>query len=459
MLNRQKILLVDTDPEFIDQIREIINSLGFEPIVCTTFQEAMLAIKIDPVSSVIINFKIQDELAIESIVKIKQESLTIPILLVIDNRSSLKDEQLNSQELIQLGVNLISAKPIHQEKVSAFIRGDHYQDNDDFSESTNDQIVQDDNFYTAISITSFFPKMKILFDTYLRLRKDRYVRILKAGDSFSKEFLERYQFEKHIQHFHFSVKDRKRYIEFCNNLLKKIGNKKTISSTAKITFLQESLNKVMEEVYSEGIKKESIELGKMVCQSISELISQQRDLVDLLESLVRIDPDSMSHAFLTTFIANMVASKFDYFSSMNSETLSLACMFHDVGKSMIPAEIIPKRPYQMSAKELELYERHPMLGAEIINAHKIMNPSVGRIIHQHHECHDGSGFPYGLRGNKIMNLAKFVHFSDELSHIMLDKRINPVEAFKLLIKDPESQKKFNPEVFEVFRTLVTKSYK
>jgi putative nucleotidyltransferase with HDIG domain len=85
-------------------------------------------------------------------------------------------------------------------------------------------------------------------------------------------------------------------------------------------------------------------------------------------------------------------------------------IIHDIGKINIPNEILNKVT-KLNKSEVEIIRSHPITGYEIIKDLRFMSP-VEKIILQHHERVNGSGYPYGLRKDEIMIEAKIIAVAD-----------------------------------------------
>src|SRR3974390_1625527 len=81
------------------------------------------------------------------------------------------------------------------------------------------------------------------------------------------------------------------------------------------------------------------------------------------------------------------------------EALQAAALLHDIGKLAVPEHIISK-PGRLTPEEFEKMKIHPVVGAEILERVRFPCPVVP-IVRAHHEKYDGSGYPYGLKGDEI----------------------------------------------------------
>jgi PAS domain S-box-containing protein len=96
--------------------------------------------------------------------------------------------------------------------------------------------------------------------------------------------------------------------------------------------------------------------------------------------------------------------------------LSLAGAIHDIGKINIPGEILSK-PGKLNLIERRLIETHSTAGYEILK-NLILPWPIARIIYQHHERLDGSGYPQRLSGEAIMLEARVIMVADVVESMM-----------------------------------------
>ncbi|MDO8846966.1 MAG: HD domain-containing phosphohydrolase [Coriobacteriia bacterium] len=90
--------------------------------------------------------------------------------------------------------------------------------------------------------------------------------------------------------------------------------------------------------------------------------------------------------------------------------VSVAASLHDIGKLVVPAEILSK-PASLTYAEFELVKSHPEAGAAILQ-HITFPWPVADVVAQHHERLDGSGYPQGLSGDQIRPEAMVIAVAD-----------------------------------------------
>ena len=107
-------------------------------------------------------------------------------------------------------------------------------------------------------------------------------------------------------------------------------------------------------------------------------------------------------------------------SAAEMEALQAAALLHDIGKLAIPEHIISK-PGRLTPEEFEKMKIHPVVGAEILERVRFPYPVVP-IVRAHHEKFDGSGYPFGLRGEEIPIGARILTAVDFLDAMASDRQ-------------------------------------
>lgn len=92
------------------------------------------------------------------------------------------------------------------------------------------------------------------------------------------------------------------------------------------------------------------------------------------------------------------------------DVVRFAGILHDVGKLGVPTRIL-RKDGPLTPEERRIIELHPEYGHEIVRGIGFLGEARGAILH-HHERMDGSGYPYGLRGDEIPEYARMVAVAD-----------------------------------------------
>jgi putative two-component system response regulator len=128
---------------------------------------------------------------------------------------------------------------------------------------------------------------------------------------------------------------------------------------------------------------------------------------------------------------------------------------HDIGKVVVPDAVLLK-PGPLTADEFAIMRKHPVVGERIcgpLRAFRLVLP----IIRHHHEKHDGSGYPDGLRGVEIPLTAAILQLADVYDALTTDRPYRPALSQERTLKIMEEEAArgwWDRELFEVFREMM-----
>ncbi len=102
------------------------------------------------------------------------------------------------------------------------------------------------------------------------------------------------------------------------------------------------------------------------------------------------------------------------------ERLTVGGLMHDIGKSMIPLEILDK-PGELDDAEWRIMRKHPIYARDILVHEPDLEPDIITMAAHHHEKLDGTGYPYGLSGTQINDCTRLIAIADVYS-ALIDER-------------------------------------
>ena len=121
------------------------------------------------------------------------------------------------------------------------------------------------------------------------------------------------------------------------------------------------------------------------------------------------DPYTAGHQKRVSDLARAIATEMKL-NKEEVDAIRMAASIHDLGKISIPAEILSK-PGKISEFEFRLIQNHPQIGYEILRTIEFPWP-IAKIVLQHHERMNGSGYPNGIRGEEIHVIARILAVAD-----------------------------------------------
>ena len=131
------------------------------------------------------------------------------------------------------------------------------------------------------------------------------------------------------------------------------------------------------------------------------------------------------------------------------EGIKIAALIHDVGKINLPAEILSK-PGKLSEIEFNLIKNHSQTGYDILKKVDFLWP-IARIVLQHHEKINGSGYPRGLKGDEILLEAKIICVADVVEAMSSHRPYRPALGINKALEEISKNKGilYDQEVVDV----------
>lgn len=133
--------------------------------------------------------------------------------------------------------------------------------------------------------------------------------------------------------------------------------------------------------------------------------------------------------------------------------LELGALMHDIGKIGVPDAVL-RKPAKLNDEEWEKMKLHPLHGQKILRNISFLQGAT-RIVAQHHEKWDGTGYPFGLRGEDIDIGARIFSVVDAFDAIISDRVYRKGRPYKEALEELEkhSGTQFDPLVIEAFKNI------
>jgi putative nucleotidyltransferase with HDIG domain len=175
--------------------------------------------------------------------------------------------------------------------------------------------------------------------------------------------------------------------------------------------------------------------------------------IEVVNTIVSMrDPYTAGHEQRVAHLARAIAAGMGLEEDVQNR-VELAALVHDVGKLAIPAELLAK-PARLTPMEREIIRGHSRQGYEILRKSHFSWP-LAEIVLQHHERHDGSGYPDGLRGEQILLEARIIGIADVVEAMSSTRPDRPPRPLAQALQEIESGAgtRFDPEIAGVCLAL------
>ncbi len=140
-------------------------------------------------------------------------------------------------------------------------------------------------------------------------------------------------------------------------------------------------------------------------------------------------------------------------SSAEMKALEFGSLLHDIGKIGVPDAIL-RKPAKLTDEEWIRMREHPLHGQQILRGIKFLE-GAARVVAQHHEKWDGSGYPLGLKGEEIDICARIFSVADAFDAITSDRVYRQGRSYEAAAKelDEWASRQFDPKVVEAFHRV------
>ncbi len=174
---------------------------------------------------------------------------------------------------------------------------------------------------------------------------------------------------------------------------------------------------------------------QLAYQDLYQLICEKNVLANLYRLKSTIDYTYL-HAVDVGIIAGLIG-RLCGFGEQVVQSLILAGVMHDIGKSQIPSSILDK-PSKPTTDEMDILKLHPLHSYYMVKNIPKISPAIKYGVMQHHERVNGSGYPAGLSKHHIHPFGKIIAIADVYdgltSNRVYKKSVTPFTALDVLIK-------------------------
>lgn len=176
-----------------------------------------------------------------------------------------------------------------------------------------------------------------------------------------------------------------------------------------------------------------------------DLEKAKQDIIDSLEQTIGVlsraielrDPYTDGHQKRVSLLAVAIAEEMGL-SSPQTNGIRLGSLVHDVGKIRVPAEILSS-PRRLTKIEMDIIRTHIQAGYDILAGATFPWP-VARMVLEHHERMDGSGYPRGLSGEDICVEARIIAVADVIEAMSSHRPYRPARDIQAAIAEIQEKR-------------------
>ena len=250
-----------------------------------------------------------------------------------------------------------------------------------------------------------------------------------------------------------------RFVYIKDERTKDIAPVSSISDELRLEAVQ-TIETTFDQIHRNDKLKNSIVVEKaavkftQLIRNIMGSLKSNDELLSLLADVFVYDNYIFSHSLNVALYSLAIGIELRL-NGKQLELLGMGAMLHDVGKMLIPFEVLGKSG-KLTDEEYEMVKKHPDYGFQLLKDIHTMSLHVAHCAYQHHERIDGSGYPRGIKGDEIHDLGKIIAVADVFDAVTSNRvyrsAMLPHEGLEILYAG--SGTKFEVPIVEAFRRAV-----
>jgi response regulator RpfG family c-di-GMP phosphodiesterase len=384
---------------------------------------------------ILLDIQTKSHSAIEILNFIHLQHLPTRVYMMIESAQVLGQLQMVREKLERLGVlaylhKQTGAKGIVQEVLS--LEGFVFDD----ASPEEDEIQAELFEMSLIQGSELLQGAVASFDLYVHVVEKLYRRIIRKGEILPKRLT--------ASHF-IRNQDRIRFVQSMSQVISKLAPQESVQTDTKFRGMRSTVDHYITEFHTRGLNPVMVSEGRKVCESMYNLISEDKRIQEYLRSYEEVNPILYSKTFLDSFFAALIARSLPWGSKRTIEMVALGSLLQDVGLPPEDLYLLDKDQQSFTLEEKVRFESHPAKGMAIVKANRELPDAVSQIVFQHHELMNGEGFPNRIPGKNIYPLAKIVGLATGFTHDMLQQGTSPVKSLGEFAMNRRNLSRYEPE--------------
>lgn len=319
-------------------------------------------------------------------------------------------------------------------------------------------MTSDENSYSLVVLTKVDPEQALPSDVFLKI-DSRFLRFREKGDVIGVEKFEEFM-QRGLEGIYVRSEDIMTFLDWLSEIREKEVTGVVREVGEKTREIANGVADVREKVYETFFGEElTDEVIDSLHEQVSDFVSKVREQAfsqQTISALTKRNATIADHSVNVANIAVYLAMVMGHGHQYVLENVYLGAILHDLGKAKAGLT-------ENGTGEARLYSQamqgHPELALKVIRKSKGVPDPVYKIILQHHEQWNGYGYPAGLEGENIYEMAQIVSIANVFDNILYESRHLPrQQAWEKALKriDHEKDRYWAPKFFPRVLVALTK---
>jgi putative nucleotidyltransferase with HDIG domain len=277
----------------------------------------------------------------------------------------------------------------------------------------------------------------------------RFITFRASGDTIDKNAFDRLEFKK-VKNLFVLDQDKQKFADWSAKYqaLRKAEAKKIpplSAETKNFLKVREDVHRKTMDIFTSTHPDKIVAQTLVASKKLVDEVMKFPFAVKTIAQLQTYSKGTVDHSVNVSVLSVYLAMQMGYSHALILQHVGMGGLLHDIGKPRVPIkeedtpEVIEKK-----------MRDHTGLGVKLLESQQKVPNEVKMIVAQHHECHDGSGFPKKLRGSAIYDLARIVCIANVFDELVGDGQGTLADRQKHAIAelDEKLYKKFDPQKLE-----------
>jgi HD-GYP domain-containing protein (c-di-GMP phosphodiesterase class II) len=293
------------------------------------------------------------------------------------------------------------------------------------------------NLLLPVSLQCLSPDRVTPCDLFHRTGENTYVYFARKNYLFSADNQEQLR-ANGVEHLYVTEEDAALYLAYLKDLLVSTLRDPCCSAEKKAATLYATSQDIMRRVFDDP-RTFFIDHAHDIIVQFVDLIVSDANVTRCLIRLASHEPSTYIHSTnVGIFSTALAGAMLGHTPGKGFRNCGASFFLHDIGKCCIPLEILNKTG-PLTDEEFSTIKTHPVHGYQLLKDSGGFSEEDMTITLQHHERDNGSGYPYGLKGDDIHPYAKICRLADVYEALTADrpyrKSYSTFEALNIMKKE------------------------
>lgn len=411
-----KVLVVDNNTKFIDASKANVEAVEkYSCVFVKTFQEGnklLLQYK-QQVRAVFLSTSLGATRGIEELRQVRILCPNVPVFLIshdpVKEPTALHDEGLACQGIIKEPKSF-EGLSVH---LKALFSADDWAQIAPDAVEKNQTINSEDSKYVSTPISHFILTKKSFFNLYIRLSASKYIKIVNASEPLNQELLASYR-AKGVNYLYITEKEHRKYLQFCDELSKKIIASGEVASDKKVEGLLNFGAKLVHNLKLKGVTTEKMDTAESyLTQSIALVRTMKIENKDFRRYFALLQ--SKDHSSTVAFLAGLIGNEVGLESSKCVKIVGIAALLHDLGLYALDPDFDETKKVYNDV-DIEIFKKHAEHGAKLLRELNTFDESICQAVELHHFRRRHSD--PAKRSTNVNIITEVIGASDDLCRVL-----------------------------------------